>query len=132
MRAASTPKPRSAASASPDSLSRMRLKTGVGIGKFQVSGFQVSSQNFLLPSGTRDTRNLKPETFLLSHRRRGLATLIILLRSGGSHGHPRLADLEAGEAAHGDVLAQLADLAGDELRDRDGLVLNERLLEQAD
>ena len=43
----------------------------------------------------------------------------------------RRADLEAGEAAHGDVLAQLADLLRDQFLDRDGLILDEGLLQQA-
>src|SRR5579862_9302789 len=54
---------------------------------------------------------------------------------------PRLADgdclghvthLEAGEALHRDVLAQLADHRGDQLRHRHGLVLDEGLLVEAD
>src|SRR5271157_6541187 len=44
---------------------------------------------------------------------------------GGAH-------LEAGEAAHGDIFAQLADLLSDQLLDADGLVLDEGLLQQAD
>src|SRR5882757_7787476 len=43
-----------------------------------------------------------------------------------------VAYLEAGEAAHGDVFAELADLLRDELRDGHGLLLDEGLIEQTD
>src|SRR5579859_6053508 len=42
-----------------------------------------------------------------------------------------LADFEAREAAYRDVFAQLADLCGDQLRDADGLFLDEGLIKQA-
>src|SRR5882757_2092088 len=51
---------------------------------------------------------------------------------GGGDGPVGVAYLEAGEAAHGDVLAELADLLRDELRDGHGLLLDEGLIEQAD
>src|SRR3954469_12497550 len=40
--------------------------------------------------------------------------------------------LEPGEAADADVLTQLADFRRDQLAHGDGLVLNERLVQQAD
>ena len=46
-----------------------------------------------------------------------LATLVRLL-GGEGHGHACLTHLEAREAAHGDVLAQLADLGRNQLRRR--------------
>src|ERR1700733_5486395 len=50
----------------------------------------------------------------------------------GGDGPVGVAYLEAGEAAHGDVLAELADLLRDELRNAHGLLLDEGLIEQAD
>src|SRR5438105_1242955 len=44
----------------------------------------------------------------------------------------RLAYFETGEAAHRDVFPQLADLGGDKLCHRDGLIFDERLLVEAD
>src|SRR5579872_895934 len=55
-----------------------------------------------------------------------------LCRLGDRDSLARVAHLEAREAAHSDVLAEFADLRRDELPDRDSLVLDERLLEQAD
>ena len=43
-----------------------------------------------------------------------------------------ITDLEAGEAAHHNVFSQLADLLCDQLRNGHGLLLDERLLQQAD
>src|SRR5689334_11368651 len=51
---------------------------------------------------------------------------------GGGNGPIGIAYLEAGEAADGDVLAEFADLLRDELRDGDGLLLDEGLVQQAD
>ena len=42
-----------------------------------------------------------------------------------------LADFEAGEAPDGDVLTELADLGGNQLRDADSLLLDKRLIQQA-
>src|SRR3984957_19633150 len=50
----------------------------------------------------------------------------------GGDGPVGVAYLEAGEAAHRDVLAELADLLRDELRNAHGLLLDEGLIEQAD
>ena len=43
-----------------------------------------------------------------------------------------VADLEAREAAHGDILTQLADLLRNHVTNGDGLFLDERLLQEAD
>src|SRR5436305_15246188 len=51
---------------------------------------------------------------------------------GDSDGLAAFAYFEPGEAAHADVLTQLADFRRDELAHRDGLVLDERLVQQAD
>ena len=58
-------------------------------------------------------------------------TPLWLSRLGNGDGLARIAYFESGKAADGDVLTQLADLGGDQLRDRDGLVFDEGLLEQA-
>src|SRR5271169_5039803 len=105
MRSWSTPKPWFAARASPESLSRMRLKMGVSI-------------------------SFEPTEMLLRRWRSGFPALIGLLRSERDR-RARVAYLEARKAAHGDVLAQLADLGSDQLRNVDGLVLDEGLLQQA-
>src|SRR5579863_4838382 len=124
MRFVSTPKPCSAARASPESLSRTRLKAGVCMGfqGFPVSGLQLP---VCCPQGW------KPETDLLRCRSTGLATLIGL-RFRDRHGLSRIADLEARKAAYADVFPQLANFRRNELRNRHGLVLDERLLQQAD
>src|SRR6266849_8594748 len=49
----------------------------------------------------------------------------------GDRGAAGLADLEADEAAHGDVFADLGDHVADELANRNRLVLNEVLLVEA-
>src|ERR1700747_3773210 len=76
-----------------------------------------------------------PETcnraMLLANRCCGFVAAVGF-RIGERHGHTRLAHLEAGETAYGDILSQLADLRCDQLADADGLVLDEGLLEQAD
>ena len=126
MRSGSTPKPWLAARASPESLSRMRLKTGVGIScSFQSLVLQFLVTGRMPIAYTRaspETRNRAPK----------LPLLRFLFRLGDGDGLARLAHLEAREAADRDVLAQLADLGGDQLADADGLVLDEGLLEQAD
>src|SRR5437868_14628344 len=96
MRLDSTPKFCLPARASPESLSRMRLK------------MMAILSCWLLAAG-----------FL----RRG--------RQGDSDGLAGIADFKAGEAAHRDVFAQLADFRGNQLDDRDGLLLAEGLIEQA-
>src|SRR4030095_818157 len=64
--------------------------------------------------------------------RRCCFSAILRLLGRRSNGHARLTHLEAREAAHSDILAQFADLRGDQLPDADGLVLDEGLLDQAD
>src|SRR5215472_3450231 len=65
--------------------------------------------------------------------RRAPELLSFLLRwLGDGDGLARVTHLEARKAPHSDVLAELADLRRDQLPYRDGLVLDERLLEQAD
>src|SRR4051812_39557993 len=49
---------------------------------------------------------------------------------GLRNGPALFAYFETGEAADGDILAQLADFCGDQLRDADGLLLDEWLIEQ--
>ena len=55
-----------------------------------------------------------------------LLRLLFRLRDGDSFA--RVPDFESRKAADGNVLAQLADLGCDQLGNRDGLVLDERLL----
>src|ERR1700737_3902472 len=55
-----------------------------------------------------------------------------LSRLSGSNCRPGFADLEASEAAYGNVLAQLADLGCNELCDGDGLVFDEGLFQKTD
>src|SRR5258706_4711902 len=106
----SRPKPCVPARASPDSLSRMRWNAGVGM----IWGLSTvrSSAIGLLADSWRPKASL---LFFRFHR--------------GSEGHCSIgiAHFEAGEAAHADILTQLADLGGDKLRDGSGLVLDERL-----
>src|SRR5580698_11125801 len=47
-------------------------------------------------------------------------------------GPVRIADFEAGKTADSDVLAQLADFLRNQVLDRNGLFLDERLFKQAD
>src|SRR3954452_11112469 len=61
-----------------------------------------------------------------------LLGFFVLARLRDGDGLADVTDLEAREALHGDVLAQLADLRGDELADGDGLFLDEGLLVKAD
>src|SRR5262245_40512557 len=56
----------------------------------------------------------------------------LLCRLGDGDGLARVTHLEARKAPHSDVLAELADPRRDQLANRDGLVLDKRLLEQAD
>src|ERR1700679_1119204 len=55
----------------------------------------------------------------------------LFCRFGDRDSLARIANLKARAAPHADVLAQLADLRRNQLRDRDSLVLDERLLQQA-
>src|SRR5712691_106893 len=68
---------------------------------------------------------------LLGNRSGSLAALV---RFGTGEGDCSrgISDLEPGKAPHGDVLAEFADLGGNELRNVDGLILDEGLLQQAD
>src|SRR5579859_265691 len=63
---------------------------------------------------------------------RGLFRLPFLLQLGDGDSLAHIAHLEAGKAPHGDVLAQLADLARDQLVDADARLFHERLVQQAD
>src|SRR5579864_1630505 len=108
MRAVSTPKPWLAARASPESFRRTRLKMGSG----------MPSEYY---------RRLKKGTF-----RCPLKSLSLLFRLRDGDGLASVADLKSCESPDGNVLAQLADLRRDELRNRNSLVLDEGLLVQAD
>ena len=153
MRKGSTPKPWVAARASPESLSRMRLKTGVVIGIQSSISAKCGSRTTLgritwtaarLSAEQSSAGALISDCFgstkkrLASSARRSAGRLSsrellgFLFRLSDGDGLAGIADLEAGEAAHRDVLAQLADLGGDQLRDADRLVLDEGLLQQAD
>src|SRR4051812_31265152 len=102
------PKAFSPRSASPESLRRMRLKTG---------------DFFLLAGMMRVASSASDGCFTFSHGDR---------RRLGALGLDRLfADLEAREAAHHDVLLDDRDLLLDQLPDRELAVLHEGLLEQA-
>jgi len=79
------------------------------------------------PAGKLETK--KPETDLLRHRSSGRATLVGLGLVIATVS-PASPTLKARETPDADVLAQLADLRCDELRNRHGLVLDERLLQQ--
>src|SRR5258708_28579364 len=76
-----------------------------------------------------DTGNRKLES-LLHHWSGGCATLV-RLRLGGRNSLTRIAHLKARKAPHADILTELANLRRDELRNRHGRVLDERLLQQA-
>src|SRR5579872_1725679 len=69
--------------------------------------------------------------FLVSSAKTLLFRFLAGRRLSLRDGPALLADFEAGEAPDGDVLPQLADLGGDQLRDTDGLFLDEWLIEQA-
>src|SRR5580658_8946002 len=131
MRAVSMPKPCVAARASPEIFRRIRLKTGSGMKKQILRSLRTTL-------GYRESINQKgrrsaPELFRLLFRSRSRCFApIIRLGTGKGDGSGDVADFEAGEAAHRDVLAELAHLGGDQLRDADGLVLDEGLFEQAD
>src|SRR5262245_19957542 len=60
-----------------------------------------------------------------------LLRLRILLQFANGDGLAGIADLETRETANRDVLAQLADLAGNQLMHGDARLLDERLIEQA-
>src|SRR6202045_2132 len=71
---------------------------------------------------------------LLGSRSGSLAALVwrvVRLGAGEGDGSGGIADFEPRKAPHGDVLAEFADLGSDKLRDADGLVFDEGLLEQA-
>ena len=61
-----------------------------------------------------------------------LLSFLVLLWLADRNRLAYVADFEAGEAPDGDVLSQLADLAGDELVHGDARFFHERLLEKTD
>src|SRR6185437_1888319 len=73
---------------------------------------------------------MKASEGLLRYRCSSLATTIFRVGSRKRDRRPHLANLEAREAAHRDVLAQLANLGGNKLADADGLVADKRLLHE--
>src|SRR5215471_13766614 len=107
MRQVSMPKPLSAAKASPESFRSTRLKIGSGM---SLKSYRAKSKR--APCGA---------PFLFS----------LLVWLGDGDGLAGVADLESREPLDRYVLAQLADLGRDELRDRTGLVLDEGLLVKA-
>src|SRR5690349_22296107 len=111
MRNGSTPKPWVAARASPESFSRMRLKTGVVIYRDSIASSTTVDQDNLL-------------------RRSGFTAIATRVRE--CNRRPHLAYLESGEPSHRDILTQLPDLGCDQLPDGNGLVLDEGLLQKAD
>jgi hypothetical protein len=128
MRKGSTPKPWVAARASPEIFSRMRLNTGVDI-EFRLPEIGLRT-NGDMPSIAgffsfcrKLSRALRKCLLILQ----ALFGLLLGLRNGD--GFARVADFEAHEAAHGNVLAQFANLGRNQLRDADRLVLDEGLLE---
>src|ERR1039457_1125565 len=159
MRFVSTPKPWFAAKASPESLSRTRLKAGVGVVIGSVPGFPLATSSILLchseQSLCHPERSAEPMQFCRRPRLHGSFALLRmtgmrnlnrnkkaprrapglfafrLCRLRDGDGLACVSHLEAGKAAHGDILAQFADFGRNQLRDRDGLVLVEGLLEQA-
>src|SRR5579871_5452481 len=82
------------------------------------------------PRATAGRRNLGLATKKAPRRAPELLSFL-LCRLGDGDGLARVTHLEPRKAPHGDVLTELADLRGDQLADRDGLVLDERLFEQA-
>src|SRR5258708_16049677 len=56
----------------------------------------------------------------------------LFLWLGDGDGFAHITHFEAGEAAHEDVLPQFADLAGDQLVDRDARLFHEGLIEPSD
>src|SRR4029079_14273909 len=77
----------------------------------------------------RPERKLRPFVSLPVKR---LLGFFFLCRFRDGDGLADVADLEAREALHRDVLAQLADFRRDELADGNGLLLDEGLLVEAD
>src|SRR5215469_17775897 len=135
MRAVSTPNPWVAASASPESLSRTRLKMAVGIKVSWLPCFKVSkllarvkTQPPLVDFDNLKFRNLET----LKGAPRHPFSVSFLFRLADRDGLALIAHLEPGKAAHADVLAQLANGGCNELRDGDRLVLDKGLLVQAD
>ena len=93
----------------------MRLNTGPDISWFSSFWLPVSSHwpdAYRTHASRPETRNRKPETALFG----------FLFWFGDSDGLTSFSHLEAGKAAHRDVLAQLADLGGNELTNAHGLV----------
>src|SRR5215831_13490803 len=105
MREVSMPKPLSAARASPESFRSTRLNIGSGM---PLKSYRAKSKR--APCGAP------------------FSLLSLLFWLGDGYGLAGVADLEAREPLDRYVLAQLADLGRDELRDRTGLVLDEGLL----
>src|SRR5215469_12126727 len=130
IRAVSTPKPWFAARASPDNLSKIRLKAGVLVMKdsfvplfFRTAGSAPTFASTLAPYSTTSKKGAP----------RGALELFAfgLRRLGDCDGLAGVTHLEPGKPPDGDVLAQLPDLRRDQLSDRDGLIFDERLLGQA-
>ena len=87
------------------------------------------------PQSTPRYTKEEPRLQALGSYQNAKRLLLFFILTGGprqSDGLVDFADLEAGEAADGDVLTQRADLRGDELAHADGLLLNERLIQKAD
>src|ERR1700730_1353348 len=109
----------------------MRLKTGVDIEfrlpeiRLRTNGDMPSIAGFL--NFCRKLSRARGKCLVILQ---ALFGLLLWFRNGD--GLARIADFEAHEAAHSDVLAQFADLGCNQLRDADRLVLDEGLLEQAD
>src|ERR1700758_223731 len=148
MRADSTPNPCVAARASPESFRRTRLKIAVDIQSSVVtSRCSGSGANFprgvilsgakdlCIPAGMHRPRSLRhgdKRAPAKKGRRSALCLLRLLFRLADRDGLARLTHLEPGETPHRDVLAQLAYLGRNQLRDRDRLILDKRLLVKAD
>src|SRR5579864_6355708 len=140
MRAVSTPKPWLAASASPDNLSRTRLKAGVGVVMKDLAwpAYRCKAAPLSGSAGVPPAVASAPRARRISRHKKGAPQGALrllrfrLCRLGDRDGLARVPNLEPRKTPHGDVLAQLADLGRDQLRDRDGLILDERLFEQAD
>src|SRR5258708_7216054 len=134
MRAVSTPKPWFAASASPESLSRTRLKAGVAVMRESRSPASEAVRNCSagVPSAVAGApRPRRKHAKKGAHRAPFELFAFRLRRLRDRDGLAHVTHLEARKSSHRDVLAQLADLGRDELRDRDGLVLDEGLRQQA-
>src|ERR1700756_1785208 len=109
MRLVSTPNPLSPARASPESLSKMRLKArgmlvfSIREAAHQRIGNHKASRSICKQKGGDSRHRL--------HRKLGFLLGLLLLRwLADGHSLAYIANLEAGKAADGDVLAQLANL----------------------